>query len=660
MFRLNSKYKPAGDQPEAIRLITANFKQSKNEQVLLGVTGSGKTFSVANIIEKLGKKTLVLAHNKTLAAQLYGELKDFFPDNAVEYFISYYDYYRPEAYIPGKDVYIEKDASINDEIDKLRHHATQSLLERDDVIVVASVSCIYGIGSPEEYQSFKMTIFEGDEIDRTLLLRNLVEIQYKRNDTDLSRGMFRVRGELVDIFPANEDSNLIRLEFFGDRIDTISLVDPLTNVTSKRVKKITIYPSSHYVVGKEKMDRAYVTIKEELRSRLAQFESEGKLLERERLEKRTLYDLEMMEEVGVCSGIENYSRHLTGALPGDPPPTLIDFFGNDFLLVVDESHVTLSQVRGMYAGDRSRKENLVEHGFRLPSALDNRPLNFSEFESKYRKVLYLSATPGDYELARAKGEIVEQLIRPTGLVDPVVEVRPADGQVKDFLNEIKISVKKNQRVLVTTLTKKLAEELTSYFSQEGINVKYLHSDIDAIERVEIIQGLRKKEFDVLVGINLLREGLDIPEVALIGIFDADKEGFLRSTRSLIQTIGRASRNVDGRVILYAYKETKSMREATSETNRRRIIQEEFNKKHGITPKSIMKEIGGGIIETLKRAKKSGPRSKNSVSELTTESIDAQILQLKKRMKEESKGLCFEEAAKIRDEIKSLIEARILL
>ena len=659
IFNLKSNFLPAGDQPRAIEQIVKNFREGIKEQVLLGVTGSGKTFTVANAIKKLGKKTLILAHNKTLAAQLYAELRDFFPNNAVEYFVSYYDYYRPEAYIPGKDVYIEKDASINDEIDKLRHSATKNLLERDDVIVVSSVSCIYGIGSPKEYESFKITLFVGDEVDRQNLLRELVKIQYKRNDVELLRGTFRARGEIIEIFPANEDSRIIRIELFGDEVEAINLVDPLTGNKLQAVSKVTVYPSSHYVVGETKVKRAIETITLELADRLDELEKKGLLLERERLEKRTLYDLEMLQEMGFCSGIENYSRHLTGQVAGEPPPTLIDFFGSDFLMVIDESHVTVSQVRGMYAGDRSRKSNLVDHGFRLPSALDNRPLNFDEFKTKLGKVLYMSATPGDYELDRAKGEVVEQVIRPTGLLDPIIVVKDAKGQVEDLLAEVREVVAGGGRVLVTTLTKKLAEELTSFYKGHGVRVRYLHSDIDTIERVEIIRDLRKGEFDVLVGINLLREGLDIPEVSLVGILDADKEGFLRSARSLIQTIGRAARNEKGRVILYAYKMTPSMNKAISETKRRRELQMKFNKENGIIPKTISKGIGGGVLEAL--SKKSRVSSKQKVlPDLDRESLDQHIINLKSEMKKCARELNFERAAKIRDELKMLTEARMLL
>lgn len=660
LFKLKSKFSPTGDQPEAIKTLVKRYEEGTREQTLLGVTGSGKTFTMANVIKKLGKKTLILAHNKTLAAQLYAEFKEFFPENAVEYFVSYYDYYQPEAYVPGTDTYIEKDSSINDEIDKLRHSATRSLLERDDVIVVSSVSCIYGIGSPDEYSGQKITLFVGDQVDRDDFLKRLVAIQYERNDIDFSRGCFRVRGDIVEIFPSYEDSDVIRIEFFDDEIDTISIVDPLRGRVLMNQQKITIYPKSHYVVSSDRLEKAIETIKIELRHRLQELEAQEKLVERQRLEQRTLLDLEMLEEMGFCSGIENYSRHLTGANEGDPPPTLIDFFFKDFLMIIDESHITVSQVGGMYRGDRSRKENLVNFGFRLPSALDNRPLKFNEFEKNLDKVLYVSATPGNYELEHTHGEYVEQIIRPTGLLDPLVEVRSAKDQVDDILVEAKKVIEQGFRVLITTLTKKLAEELTSYFSGVGMKIRYLHSDIDTIERMEILRDLRLGEFDILVGINLLREGLDLPEVALVGILDADKEGFLRSERSLIQTIGRAARNSEGRVILYAYKNTKSMDKAIAETKRRREIQMAYNEENGITPTTIVKSVSGGVIETLRGAKK-GKKKKEKVQKesLSPEAIDNKISELKKEMKLQAKELNFEEAARLRDEIKQLNEARLL-
>jgi len=662
IFDLKNPFLPAGDQPRAIAELIEGFTTGeKTKQTLLGVTGSGKTFVMANVIQALGKKTLVMAHNKTLAAQLYAEFKEFFPNNAVEYFVSYYDYYQPEAYVAGSDTYIEKDSAVNDEIDKLRHSATRNLIERDDVIVVASVSCIYGIGSKEEYGAMKVTVHVGETLERDEFLKTLVAIQYERNDIDFSRGCFRVRGDTVEVFPSHEESNVIRVEFFGDEIDSIAIVDPLRGKVLQKLNKETIYPKSHYVVGQEKMVEALEAIKIELRARIQDFIKEGKLLERQRIEQRTLYDIEMMEELGFCSGIENYSRHLTGAKAGDPPPTLIDYFDQDFLMIIDESHITVSQAGGMYRGDRARKENLVNYGFRLPSALDNRPLRFEEFEARQDLTMYVSATPGNFELEKTNGEYVELIIRPTGLLDPIIEVREAETQVDDLLAEAKLVIKKGQRVLVTTLTKKLAEELTKYFISCGLKVRYLHSDIDTLERMEIIRDLRLGEFDVLVGINLLREGLDIPEVSLVGILDADKEGFLRSERSLIQTMGRAARNSDGKVILYAYKMTKSMERAIGETNRRRKLQEEHNFKNGINPLTISKSISGGVIETLRGTKKGkGEKKKVEVTHLTAEALDKRIEELKKLMKEASRDLRFEDAAKIRDEIKTVTDLRILL
>jgi len=660
-FNLKSAYKPCGDQPVAIEKLLTNFKDHQ-EQVLLGVTGSGKTFTMANIIQGLSKKTLILAHNKTLAAQLYAEFKEFFPDNAVEYFVSYYDYYQPEAYIPSKDAFIEKDSAINDEIDKLRHRATRSLLERDDVIIIASVSCIYGIGSPEEYRDQRITLFKGDKLDRDDFLKKLIAIQYERNDIDFSRGHFRVRGDIVEVFPSHEESQVVRVEFFGDEIDALSMVDPLRGKVLTTLNRTVIYPKSHYVVGRETLLTAIEAIKLELRERLVQLKDENKLVEYQRLSQRTLYDLEMMEEMGYCKGIENYSRHLTGAKIGEPPPTLVDFFGDDFLLIVDESHMTLPQVRGMYRGDRARKETLVNYGFRLPCALDNRPLMFEEFEDKLSTVLYVSATPADYELEATKGEYVEQIIRPTGLLDPIIEVHDAANQVDHLLVESRKVIKEGFRVLVTTLTKKLAEELTDFFKGAGLKVKYLHSDIDTLERMEILHDLRKGLFDVLVGINLLREGLDLPEVALVAILDADKEGFLRSERSLIQTIGRAARNEQGRVLLYAYRETESMRKAISETKRRRQIQHEYNEKNGITPMTIKKGISGGVIETLRGNKeKNATRKKNQVATtLTYDQIETQISLLTAEMKRAAKSQNFEDAIHLREEIAQLKELRMMM
>tara|TARA_B100001971_G_C18265504_1_gene591786 strand:- start:300 stop:2306 length:2007 start_codon:yes stop_codon:yes gene_type:complete len=663
-FQLVSNFDPQGDQPAAIKAISSAFDNGEKYQTLLGVTGSGKTFTMANIIQKLQKKTLILAPNKTLAAQLFGEFKEFFPNNAVEYFVSYYDYYQPEAYVPGSDTYIEKDSSINDEIDKLRHSATRSILERDDVIVVASVSCIYGIGSPSEYQGQRIDLFVNEEYERDELLRKLVAIQYQRNDIDFSRGTFRVRGDTVEIFPAYEDSNVIRLEFFDDEIDGIYIVDPLRGKILQQIPKVSIYPSSHYVVSENKLKTALGTIQEELRERIQHLEENNKLVEKQRIEQRTMLDLEMLEEMGFCSGIENYSRHLTGSMPGDPPPTLIDYFDKDFLLMVDESHITIPQIGGMYRGDRARKETLVEHGFRLPSALDNRPLKFDEFEERLDQILYVSATPGNFELEKTGGEFAEQIIRPTGLLDPVVEVKDASSQVDDLLIESKKVISKGFRVLITTLTKKLAEELTKYYKSAGMRIRYLHSDIDTIERMEILKALREGEFDILVGINLLREGLDLPEVALVGILDADKEGFLRSNRSLIQTIGRAARNSEGRVILYAYKITRSMQEAMDTTKDRRIRQEQYNKQHGITPQTVLKKISGGVIDVLRKSKSKGrgkkEKQKEFASELNPEAIDAKIKELKVEMKEAAKNLEFEKAAQLRDEIKELTSVRMIV
>ncbi len=661
IFNLKTKFPPAGDQPKAIEELVEGFLSGKKQQTLLGATGTGKTFTMANVIQALGKKTLVLAHNKTLAAQLYAEFKEFFPNNAVEYFVSYYDYYQPEAYVAGTDTYIEKDSAINDEIEKLRHSATKNLLERDDVIVISSVSCIYGIGSKEEYSAMKVKLSVGEEVSRDALLKQIVAIQYERNDVDFSRGCFRVRGDIVEVFPASEESNVVRIEFFGDEIDSISMVDPLRGKVIEALRTVTIYPKSHYVVSEAKMKAAIENIKVELRERIQEFSKEDKLLEKQRIEQRTLYDLEMMEELGFCSGIENYSRHLTGMEPGDPPPTLVDYFDRDFLLIIDESHITVSQVGGMYRGDRARKENLVNYGFRLPSALDNRPLKFNEFEQRQDLVMYVSATPANYELEKTHGEYTEQIIRPTGLLDPVVEVRPSTTQVDDLLEEMQKTIAKKERVLITILTKKLAEELTKYYTAKGIKVKYLHSEIDTIERMEIIRDLRLGEFDVLIGINLLREGLDIPEVSLVAILDADKEGFLRSERSLVQTIGRAARNSEGRVILYANKITKSMDYAINETKRRRGIQMKHNEQNDITPQTINKKVTGGIIDTLRGAKSKGTK-RNTVEyqKLTPEGLDAQIVNLQQLMKIASKELRFEDAAKIRDEIKTLKELRFLM
>ena len=662
-FELISSFKPMGDQPSAIELITRNFTNNIPVQTLLGVTGSGKTFTMANIIKNLGKKTLILAPNKTLAAQLFAEFKDFFPNNAVEYFVSYYDYYQPEAYVPGSDTYIEKDSAINEEIDKLRHSATRSLFARDDVIVVASVSCIYGIGAPDEYFAQRLTLFNQDKLDRDEFLRKLVEIQYQRNDVDFHRGTFRVRGDIVEVFPAYEDSQVLRIEFFDDVIDGIFLVDPLRGKILSPLQRVDIYPKSHYVVGKDKLKVAIEQIKLELRDRLSELENQNKLVEKQRLQQRTLLDLEMMDEMGFCPGIENYSRHLAGNQAGEPPYTLLDYFKKDFLIIVDESHVSLPQVGGMYKGDRARKQNLVDYGFRLPSALDNRPLNFEEFESKLDKVLFVSATPANYELNRTGGEYAEQIIRPTGLLDPVIEHRDAKNQVDDMLREAKKVIESGYRVLITTLTKRLAEELTAFYKGVGMRIRYLHSDIDTLERMEILRDLRLGEFDILVGINLLREGLDIPEVALVGILDADKEGFLRSTRSLIQTIGRAARNSEGRVILYGHRITPSMQEAMKITAERRIKQEAYNQENGITAMTVSKKVSGGVIEVLrgtKKGDKKGRKKEISEQNLSPEAIDAKIKELKDLMKEAARDLEFEKAASLRDEVKKLSDLRLML
>ncbi len=655
-FKLESKFQPMGDQPAAIKQLVEGFKADKHFQTLLGVTGSGKTFAMANVIQQMGKKTLILAPNKTLAAQLFAEFKEFFPHNAVEYFVSYYDYYQPEAYVPGSDTYIEKDSAINDEIEKLRHSSTRSLFSREDVIVVASVSCIYGIGAPDEYFAQRIMLFTQDKMDRDDFLRRLVDIQYQRNDIDFHRGTFRVRGDVVEVFPAYEDSQVVRIEFFDDVIDGIFLVDPLRGKILQALNRVDIYPKSHYVVGKDKMVTAVETIKLELRDRISELHSNGKLVEEQRISQRTLLDLEMMDEMGFCPGIENYSRHLIGGKAGDPPYTLIDYFKKDFLMIIDESHIAIPQVGGMYKGDRARKQTLVDFGFRLPSALDNRPLNFPEFEKKLDQVLFVSATPANYEMEKTQGEYAEQIIRPTGLLDPMIEFKDAKNQVDDMLIEAKKVIAKGFRVLITTLTKKLAEELTAFYRGAGMKIKYLHSDIDTLERITVLS-------DFLVGINLLREGLDLPEVALVGILDADKEGFLRSTRSLVQTIGRAARNSEGRVILYGFKRTPSIDEAMKLTADRRIRQHEYNVKHRMEPKTILKNVSGGVIEILRGAKKSDKkgRTKEITNEnLSPEAIDAKIKELKGMMKEASSALQFEEAAKLRDEIKKLAELRFML
>ncbi|MDO6355225.1 excinuclease ABC subunit UvrB [Caloramator sp. CAR-1] len=638
-FKIVSKFKPTGDQPEAIEKLVDGILRGDRCQTLLGVTGSGKTFTMANIIERVQKPTLVIAHNKTLAAQLCNEFREFFPNNAVEYFVSYYDYYQPEAYVPQSDTYIEKDASINDEIDKLRHSATSALFERRDVIIVASVSCIYGLGDPFEYKNLVLSLRVGMEKDRDDVLRKLIDIQYQRNDIDFHRGTFRVRGDVVEIFPASSNEKAIRVEFFGDEIDRICEIDFLTGEILAERNHVSIYPASHYATSKEKIERAIESIERELEERYKELMDNGKLLEAQRLMQRTKYDIEMLREVGYCTGIENYSRHFDGRQPGQPPYTLLDYFPDDYLLFIDESHVTIPQLRAMYGGDKSRKDNLVEYGFRLPSAYDNRPLKFNEFERKINQVIFVSATPAEYEIKNST-QVVEQIIRPTGLVDPEIIVRPVKGQIDDLIGEISKTIERGFRVLVTTLTKRMAEDLTSYLKEAGIKVRYLHSDIDTIERMKIIRDLRLGEFDVLVGINLLREGLDIPEVALVAILDADKEGFLRSQTSLIQTIGRAARNAESKVIMYADTITDSMKRAIDETNRRRKIQMEYNKKHGITPKTIIKPVFE-VIEATK------PVEIKDI-DLNEENKELLIKNIEEQMHKAAKELDFERAAKLRD------------
>lgn len=643
-FKIHSDYQPAGDQPDAIEKIVQGIKEGKRYQTLLGATGTGKTFTMSNVIERVGKPTLIMAHNKTLAGQLYSEFKEFFPENRVEYFVSYYDYYQPEAYVPSTDTFIEKDASINDEIDKLRHSATSALFERDDVIIISSVSCIYGLGNPEEYRDLVVSVRVGMEMERNQLLRKLVDVQYTRNDIDFRRGTFRVRGDVVEIFPASRDEQCIRIEFFGDEIERIREINYLTGEVLKEREHFAIFPASHFVTREEKMKLAIERIEKELEEQLKKFRDEGKLLEAQRLEQRTNYDLEMMREMGFCSGIENYSLHMTLRPRGSTPYTLLDYFGDDWLIMMDESHVTVPQVRGMYNGDQARKNVLVDHGFRLPSALDNRPLKFEEFEQKGRQFLYVSATPGPYEIEHTD-EMVEQIIRPTGLLDPIIEVRPSQHQIDDLMEEIRVRIEKNERVLITTLTKKMSEDLTIYLKEAGIKVNYLHSEIKTLERIEIIRDLRLGVFDVLVGINLLREGLDIPEVSLVAILDADKEGFLRSQRSLIQTIGRAARNEQGRVIMYADKITESMQFAIDETSRRRSIQEAYNEEHGITPTTINKKIRDVISATLETDEEQKPVQKKK---LTKKERARTIEQLEHEMKEAAKALDFERATELRD------------
>ena len=647
-FQVVSDYKPQGDQPKAIKQLSKGIMKGYRGQTLLGVTGSGKTFTIANVIQQVQKPTLVLAHNKTLAAQLCSEFKGFFPNNAVEYFVSYYDYYQPEAYIPATDTYIEKDSSINDEIDKLRHSATAALFERRDVIIVASVSCIYGLGDPIDYKNLVVSLRPGMVKDRDEVLKKLVEIQYERNEIEFSRGKFRVRGDVVEIFPANSSENAIRVEFFGDEVERITEINALTGEIIGFRNHCAVFPASHYVTTREKMERAIASIEAELEERLAELRRENKLLEAQRLEQRTRYDIEMMREVGFCQGIENYSRHISGREPGSPPFTLLDYFPKDYLLVVDESHVTLPQVRGMYAGDRARKDSLVQYGFRLPSAYDNRPLSFEEFEQRINQVIFVSATPGEYE-RKHSSQIVEQIIRPTGLVDPEVVVKPVKGQIDDLIGEINQRVEKKERVLVTTLTKKMAEDLTDYLKDMDIKVKYLHSDIDTIERMEIIRDLRLGVFDVLVGINLLREGLDLPEVSLVAILDADKEGFLRSETSLIQTIGRAARNVAGKVIMYADEVTDSMKRAISETNRRRKLQMDYNKTHGIVPKTIVK----GIRDVIEATKAAEEKAEYLIHADNQQDIEEIIAKLTEEMKQAAADLQFEKAAELRDRINKL-------
>ncbi|KFE40792.1 excinuclease ABC subunit UvrB [Staphylococcus agnetis] len=646
-FKIASTFDPQGDQPKAIAELAKGIKEGKRHQTLLGATGTGKTFTMSNVIKEVGKPTLIIAHNKTLAGQLYSEFKEFFPDNRVEYFVSYYDYYQPEAYVPSTDTFIEKDASINDEIDQLRHSATSALFERDDVIIIASVSCIYGLGNPEEYKDLVVSIRVGMEMDRSELLRKLVDVQYTRNDIDFKRGTFRVRGDVVEIFPASRDELCIRVEFFGDEIDRVSEINYLTGEVLREREHFALFPASHFVTREEKMKIAIDRIEKELATQLEKLRNENKLLEAQRLEQRTNYDLEMMREMGFCSGIENYSVHLTLRPLGSTPYTLLDYFGDDWLIMIDESHVTLPQIRGMYNGDQARKNVLVEHGFRLPSALDNRPLKFEEFESKARQLVYVSATPGPYELEHTD-EMVEQIIRPTGLLDPKIEVRPTKNQIDDLLSEIQERVDRNERVLITTLTKKMSEDLTTYLKEAGVKVNYLHSEIKTLERIEIIRDLRMGTFDVLIGINLLREGIDIPEVSLVVILDADKEGFLRSERSLIQTIGRAARNDKGEVIMYADKITDSMQYAIDETERRRSIQMVYNEKHGITPTTINKKIHDVISATVETDEINDDHRKEVPKKLTKKEREKTIKNIEKEMKEAAKALDFERATELRD------------
>ena len=647
-FELHSEYQPTGDQPAAIAELVKGFREGNQAETLLGVTGSGKTFTMANVIQQLNKPTLIIAHNKTLAAQLYGEFKEFFPENAVEYFVSYYDYYQPEAYVPSSDTYIAKDASTNDEIDKLRLSATMALVERKDVIIVSSVSCIYGLGSPVDYKEMVISLRPGMEKDRDEVIHQLIDIHYDRNDMDFHRGTFRVRGDVLEIFPAESSETAVRVEFFGDEIDRITEIDPLMGTVKRTLEHVAIFPASHYVTPMEKIKEAAVHIEEELKEQVRYFKSEDKLLEAQRIAERTNFDIEMMKETGFCSGIENYSRHLTGLAPGTPPNTLMDFFPDDFLIIIDESHKTIPQIRGMYAGDQSRKSTLVDYGFRLPSAKDNRPLNFEEFESKIDQILFVSATPGEYE---AEHELLraEQIIRPTGLLDPEVEVRPVEGQIDDLVGEVNKETAKGNKVLITTLTKRMAEDLTDYMREIGIRVKYLHSDIDTLERTEILRDMRLNVFDVLVGINLLREGLDIPEISLVAILDADKEGFLRSETSLVQTIGRAARNAEGHVIMYADNMTDSMRLAIDETKRRRAIQEAYNKEHGITPKTIKKAVRDAI-SIYKETEEAPKKPEKDPESMSRKELEAAVKDVQKRMKQAAAELNFEEAALLRDQM----------
>lgn len=659
-FKLRSDFKPEGDQPQAIEALVRGLNEGATDQVLLGITGSGKTFSIASVIQIVQRPTLVIAHNKTLAAQLYQEFKTFFPENAVEYFVSYYDYYQPEAYVPSTDTYIEKEATINEEIDRLRLSATRALFERRDVIVVASVSCIYGLGDPDAYYEMLLLVEPQQKMSREQLLQKLVEMQYERNDIEFGRGSFRVRGDIVEIYPSYQEQ-AYRIELWGDEIDSISTIDPLLGeVLKKHDSRVAIYPKNHYVMSKGTIKRAIKTIKQELDWWEPQLIEQGKLVEAQRLHQRTMYDLEMMKEMGFCSGIENYSRHLTGKAPGQPPPTLLDYLPNDSLMVIDESHQTIPQLGAMYKGDQSRKGTLVDYGFRLPSAKDNRPLSFEEFEKRMGQVIYVSATPGPYELTKTGGEVIEQIIRPTGLLDPLIEVRPVKGQIDDLLEECRVRAEKNERVLVTTLTKKMAENLTEYFSEVGVKVNYLHSDIETLERIKVLRNLRKGEFDVLVGINLLREGLDLPEVSLVAILDADKEGFLRSERSLIQTMGRAARNAGGKAILYADKITKSMKVAIDETQRRRKVQEDYNEEHGITPKTIIKAIEATLVTAYEADYFKVPLDLDGIEEYTKENLKQTIAQLEGEMRVAAKKMEFEKAAEIRDRVKYLKDREMQL